>query len=133
MNCHCSYAMRKPAFAVCMGESSKFPKSWTLEVQNLKLALCLQNSKKKSSLTGQMHFKKLKINQRSYNNLPNSVFWGWLSIWKVSLKILNSGLILKTITHVYAKNKGADQFSAIFICCLHRKKIYLLTPIFFLV
>ena len=28
-----------------MGESSKFPKSWILEIQNLKLALCLQYSK----------------------------------------------------------------------------------------
>ena len=25
-----------------MGESSKFPKSWTLEDKNLKLAVCLQ-------------------------------------------------------------------------------------------
>ena len=28
-----------------MGESSTFPKSWTLENQNFKLAVCLQNIK----------------------------------------------------------------------------------------
>ena len=36
-----------------MGESSKFPKSWTLENQNLKLAVCLQIIKK-SKLNGQI-------------------------------------------------------------------------------
>ena len=27
-----------------------------------------------------MCLDNLKINQRSYNNLPNSAFWGWLSM-----------------------------------------------------
>ena len=36
-----------------------------------------------------MFLKHSEINQRSYYNLPNSVF-----------KILNSGIILKTFTHV---------------------------------
>ena len=67
------------------------------EFQNIKLALSLQYSKN-TKLTGQMSFNKLKINQRSYNNLPNSVFEADF-LWKVSLKILNSGLILKTFTH----------------------------------
>ena len=30
-------------------------------------------------------------------------------LWKVSLKILNSGIILKTFTDVHANNKSADQ------------------------
>ena len=56
-----------------MGESSKFPKSWTLENQNLKLAVCLQNIKK-SKFNGQTPLEKLKLNQKSYNYLRNSVF-----------------------------------------------------------
>ena len=55
-----------------MGESSKFQKSWTFEIQILKLAVCPQ----------------------SVNNFK----FKW-SFWKVSLKILNSGIILKTFTH----------------------------------
>ena len=64
--------------ALFMGESSKFPKSWTFEIQVLKLVVCLQiiNIFK---LNGQLSFDELKINQRSYNNLPNSAFWGLLS------------------------------------------------------
>ena len=27
-----------------------------------------------------MSLVRQKINQKSYNNLPNSVFWGWLSV-----------------------------------------------------
>ena len=33
-----------------------------------------------SSLNGQLSTEELKINQRSYWNLPNSVFLGWLSV-----------------------------------------------------
>ena len=33
-----------------------------------------------SSLNGQLSTEELKINQRSYLNLPNSVFLGWLSV-----------------------------------------------------
>ena len=40
----------------------------------------------------------LKINLRSYRIVPNSDFEADF-LWKVSLKILNSGLILKTFTH----------------------------------
>ena len=56
-----------------MGESSKFHKSWTLENQNLKFALCLQNIKN-SKLNGQIHvpLDKLKQYQKSYYNLQNS-------------------------------------------------------------
>ena len=46
-----------------MGESLKFPKSLSLENQNLKLAICLQNSKK-SKLNGQIPLDKLRLNQR---------------------------------------------------------------------
>ena len=62
-----------------MGESSKFPKSWTFESQILKLAVCLQISTI-SCLNGQLSLDKLKLNQRSHKNLPNSRFWGWLSV-----------------------------------------------------
>ena len=62
-----------------MGESSKFPKSWTLEKQIFKLAGCLQKSIS-SHLNGELCLDNMKINQRSYNNLPNSAFWGWLSM-----------------------------------------------------
>ena len=40
----------------------------------------------------------LKINQRSYYNLPNSVFEADF-LWKDSLEFLKSGIILKTFTH----------------------------------
>ena len=62
-----------------MGESSKFPKSWTLENQNLKLAVCLQIIKK-SKFNGQIPLDKLKLNQKSYYYLQNSAFLGWLSM-----------------------------------------------------
>ena len=56
-----------------MGESSTFSKSRTFEIQILKLVVCLQiiNNFK---LNGQLSLDELKINQRSYNNLPNSAF-----------------------------------------------------------
>ena len=52
-------------YHVLMGESSKFPKSRTLENQNLKLAVCLQNIKN-FKLNGQLPLDKLKLNQKSY-------------------------------------------------------------------
>ena len=45
------------------GWSSKFPKSWTLENQYLKPAVCLQNIKN-SKLNGQIPLDKLKLNQK---------------------------------------------------------------------
>ena len=75
-----------------MDESSKFQKSRTLENQNLKVAVCLQNITY-SKLNGQLPLDKLKLNQKSYYYLHNSAFW------KVSHKILNSGIFLKTFTH----------------------------------
>ena len=63
-----------------MGESSKFPKSWTLEIQILKLAGGLQNWMI-SSLNDWLCSDNLKTNKRRYYyNLPNSAFWGWLSM-----------------------------------------------------
>ena len=56
-----------------------FPKSRTLDIQILKLAVWLLNVKKSNS-NGPMSFDELKINQRSYYILPNSGFWGWLSL-----------------------------------------------------
>ena len=46
-----------------MGESSKFPKSLTLENQDLELAVCLQIIKD-SKFNGQIPLDKLKINQK---------------------------------------------------------------------
>ena len=45
---------------------------------------------------------RLNINGKCYYNLPNSVFWGWLSV-ESPPQILNSGIILKTFTHVPQK------------------------------
>ena len=56
-----------------MGESSKFPKSSTLENQNLKLGVCFQNIEN-SKLNGQIPLDKLKLNQKSYYYLQNSAF-----------------------------------------------------------
>ena len=60
----------------------------------LKHALCLQ-SIIISSLNDQLPLDELKIHHRSYQNLPNSAL-----LWKVSHKILNSGIILTIFTHV---------------------------------
>ena len=62
-----------------MGESSKFPKSWIFENRILRHAVCLQIWII-SSLNGQLSLDKMKLNQRSHKNLPNSWFWGWLSL-----------------------------------------------------
>ena len=88
-----------------MGESSKSQKSWTLEIQILKLAGCLQKwIHVISCLNGKLCLDQLKTNQRSQQNLPKSAFEADF-LWKVSLKILNSGLILKTFTHVICNLK----------------------------
>ena len=62
-----------------MGESSKFPKSWTLENQNLKLTVFVQIIKN-SKFNIQIPLDKLKLNQKSYSYLQNSGVWGWLSM-----------------------------------------------------
>ena len=63
-----------------MGDSSKFLKSLTLEIQIFKLAECLQILII-SCLNGYLCLDNLKINQsRYYFNLPNSAFWDWLSM-----------------------------------------------------
>ena len=58
---------------------SKFQKSWTLEIQIFKPVRCLQKWII-SCLNGYLCLDYLKINQRSYYELPNSAFWGWLSM-----------------------------------------------------
>ena len=60
---------------------SKFPKSWTFETPILKLAVCplnIHNLKFKWSIV--IRQTEYKINQRTYYYLPNSAFWGWLSM-----------------------------------------------------
>ena len=76
--------IRFPRLAECMGEISKFLKSWTLENQNLKLAVWLQNVRN-SKIDEQTPFDKLELNQKSYCYLQNSGFWGWLSIPEFSI------------------------------------------------
>ena len=47
--------------------------------------------------SGQLSLDKLKLNQRSHKNLSIQDFEADF-LWKVSLKILNSGKILKAFT-----------------------------------
>ena len=74
INCHIYITVnRGHIHHAWMKDSSKFPKSWTSENQNLKLAVCLQNIKN-SKLNGQIPLDKLKLNQKSYYYLQNSAF-----------------------------------------------------------
>ena len=90
-----------PVSAMYMGESSKFQKSWTFKIQILKLAVCLQSVNN--------FIFKWSIAQWCTGNKSDSEAIKILLIqhfeadflWKVSLKILISGIILKTFTHVY--------------------------------
>ena len=54
-------------------------KSWSIEFKSKKTTEC-QWLLRISSLNGLLSLNKLNINQRSYYNLPNSAFWGWLSV-----------------------------------------------------
>ena len=78
----------------------KFQKSWTLEIQTLKLTVRLQNVQFQVLMVNCLYWDKLKMNHRSYYNLPNSGFEADF-LWKVSLNILNSGISLKIFTHEY--------------------------------
>ena len=77
-------------------------KSWTFEIHILKLVVCLQ------SVT---NFKcKWSIVQRWSENKPEKLLKpAWFSILrkKVGLKILNSRIILKTVTNLYCSNSYA--------------------------
>ena len=81
---------------ICMGESSKFQKSWTLEIPS-SLKTCSMPTK---YWPFPVSLDKLRISQRSCHSLPIQHFEADF-LWKVSLKVLNSGLILKTFTHEY--------------------------------
>ena len=77
--------------------------------------------------------QKLKINQKSYNNLPNSVFCG-----KVSLKILktfwNSPMILHNyirISSVYITNLAISSWNSLNKASLGSSLIFGLFLIFF--
>ena len=49
-----------------------------------------------------LYLDDLKTYQRSYQNLPNSAFLGWLPMESQPQNSeLNSGLILKSFTHVH--------------------------------
>ena len=83
-----------------MGESSKCPKSRNFQTSNLKLAVCPLN----------IHNFKVKwsIDFRQTVPIKISIIQHFEAdfLWKVSLKILNSGIILITFTHaltVYTK------------------------------
>ena len=78
-----------------MGESSKFPKSRTFETQFLKFVVCPLNIHNfKFKWSNVLLKDRLIINQRShYASLIQHFEADFL--WKVSCKILNSGIILK--------------------------------------
>ena len=59
-----------------MGESPNFPKSGTSEIQIFKCQQISNNFK----VNGQLSLDELKINQKIYDNLPNSAFCGILSM-----------------------------------------------------
>ena len=97
-----------------MGESSKFPKSWTLEISILKLTVCplnIHNFKiKRSIVVRQTENKSEKLIQSPYFSILIMTFLGKF-LWKVILKILKSGMILKTFIHVAWKQEKSLFFS----------------------
>ena len=78
------------------GWKFKVSKILNLKIEVLKLIVCLQNINnfKIKSLVNCL----LKTSKRSYCNLTNSAFWGWLSM-EGQPQILHSGIILKTFAH----------------------------------
>ena len=81
-----------------MGASSKFQKSLTLEIPILKLAICLL-------IIHNFKFKWPIVFRQTENKSEKAIMITLIQhfeadvLWKVSLKILNSGIILKTFTH----------------------------------
>ena len=71
-----------------------------------------------------MCLANLKTNQRSYYNLLNSAFWADF-LPKVSLKILNSGLILKTFTHAHSRFHIALGLYSTSDCCVSESTLCL--------
>ena len=71
-----------------------------MEIQNLKLAMCFQIIKT-YKYNGQISLDKNKLNQKSI--ICRIQYFEADFLLKVSLKILNSGIIMKTFTHVYDK------------------------------
>ena len=98
-----------------MGESSKFPKSWTFENQILKYAGCLKTEQFQvyMPINYVLIIWKL-INEAIVNSLIQHFEADFL--WKVSLKILNSGLILKTFTYDFMEITNEIQNLMIFFC-----------------
>ena len=86
----------------CMCESSKFPKSWTLEILNLKLAGWIHNLIILSLNDQRVELIRKLIREFIMSFLIQHFEADFL--WKVSLKILNSGIILKTFTHADQQN-----------------------------
>ena len=70
----------------------------------LKVAVCLQVLTI-SSLIDQLPKDKLKINQIIYQNCLIQLFEADF-LWNLCLKILNSGIILKTFTHEALLSRG---------------------------
>ena len=81
-----------------MGESSKFPKSWTFETPILKLAVCPLNIHN-FNFNGQLSLPRLYINPGKPIIISLIQHFEANFLWKIGLKILNSGIILKTFTH----------------------------------
>ena len=99
-----------------MGESSNFPKTWTFEIQVLKLVVRLQivnNFKVKWSIVLRWN----EIREVIIICLIRDFEADFL--WKVSLKILNSGIILNTFTHdtgVFDQTSWTHVSLASFLC-----------------
>ena len=108
-----------------MGESSKFPKSWTFETAFLKT--CFKPTK-----YSQFQVEMVNCPKTNLKIISEAIMISLIQhfeadfLWKVSLKILNSGINLKTFTndnikiwHVaiwsiilfkeWVNNKGSDQ------------------------
>ena len=79
--------LRGPVLVFCqkgldkhIGETSKLPKSWFFETSILKLAAVCPLNIHNFNFNGHLSLDRLYINRKTYFNLPNSAFWGWLSM-----------------------------------------------------
>ena len=94
-----AFTVSEKSINIYMGESSIFPKSITSKIEILKLTIRPPNTDY-FKFEWSTVLKHTESNQGSCHIIclvqdPEADF-----LWKVRLKILNSGIILKTFTHV---------------------------------
>ena len=99
-NCHWVTCWDFTQESILMRESSNIPKSLPFKTPILKLAVCPQiihNFKFKWSIVLR------QTEYKSENPTTSSIIQYFEAdfLWKVSLKIMNSGIILKTFTHAF--------------------------------